>query len=40
MDIAFVDEKDNILVIYLDAITVFSKSNEEHVAHLLRVFGK
>ena len=40
MDIAFVEEKDKILVIYLDDITVFSKSDEEHVAHLLRVFRK
>jgi len=37
---AFVEEKDKILVIYLDDITVFSKSDEEHVAHLLRVFRK
>lgn len=40
MDIAFAEEKDKILVIYLDDITVFSKSDEEHVAHLLRVFRK
>ena len=35
MDIAFAEEKNKILVIYLDDITVFSKSDEEHVAHLL-----
>ena len=40
MDIAFVDEKDKILVIYLDDITIFSNSDEEHVTHLLRVFKK
>ena len=40
MDIAFVDENDKILVIYLDDITIFSKSDEEHVAHLLRMFKK
>jgi len=40
MDITFAEEKDKILVIYLYDITVFSKSNEEHVAHLLRVFRK
>ena len=40
MDIAFIDEKDKILVIYLDDITVLSKSYEEHVAHLLRMFKK
>jgi len=40
MDIAFAEEKDKILVIYLDDIMVFSKSDEEHIAHLLRVFRK
>ena len=40
MDIAFVEEKDKILVIYLDDITVFSKSDEEHAAHLRHVFKK
>ena len=40
MDIAFAEEKDKILVIYLDDITVFSKSDEEHAAHLRRVFKK
>ena len=40
MDIDFVDEKDKILVIYVDDITVFSKSEEEHVAQLLRMFRK
>lgn len=40
MDIAFVEERDKILIIYLDDITMFSKSDEEHVAHLLRVFRK
>ena len=39
-DIAFTNEKDKILVIYLDDITVLSKSEEEHVAHLLRTFKK
>ena len=40
MDIVFAEEKDKILVIYLDDITVFSKSDEEHAAHLMRVFKK
>ena len=40
MDIAFVEDRDKILVIYLDDITMFSKFDEEHVAHLLRVFRK
>ena len=34
------DKKDKILVIYLDEITVFSLSDEEHAAHLLRMFKK
>ena len=34
MDIAFTEEKDKILVIYLDDITVFSKSDKEHAVHL------
>ena len=40
MDIGFIDEKENILFIYLDDITVFSQSDEEHVAHLLRMLRK
>ena len=40
MDIEFANEKDNILVIYLDDTTVFSKYNEEHITHLIRVFRK
>jgi len=40
MEIAFDDEKDKIMVIYLDNIIVFSKSDKEHVAHLLRMFKK
>jgi len=40
MDIAFAEEKDTILVIYLDDITVYSNSNDEHIEHLQRVFRK
>jgi len=40
VDIAFAKEKDKILVLYVDDITVFSKSDEEHVAHLMLVFKK
>ena len=40
MDIDFADEKDKILVIYLDDITVFSQFDEEHVSRLLRMFRK
>jgi hypothetical protein len=40
MDIAFVGEKDKFVLIYLDDITVYSNSHEEHLKHLKRVFRK
>ena len=40
MDIAFVREKDKFVVIYLDDITVFSQSNDEHLKHLKHTFLK
>ena len=40
MDIAFAEEKDKFLVIYLDDITVYSNSDDEHIDHLQRVFKK
>jgi hypothetical protein len=40
MDIAFIREKDKFVVIYLDDITVFSKSDNEHCCHLRKVFSK
>jgi hypothetical protein len=40
MDIAFIEEKDQFVVIYLDDITVFSRSNKEHRCHLRKVFLK
>ena len=36
MDIAFADEKEKFIVIYLDDITVYSASDEEHLKHLRR----
>jgi hypothetical protein len=40
MDIAFNGEKDQFVVIYLDDITVFSRSDKEHCCHLRKVFLK
>ena len=40
MDVAFVGERDRFIVIYLDDITVFSKSKEDHVHHLKQTFTK
>jgi hypothetical protein len=40
MDIDFIGERDKFVVIYLDDITVFSRSEREHCEHLRRVFLK
>jgi hypothetical protein len=40
MNIAFIREKDNFMVIYLDDITVFSRSDKEHYCHPRKVFLK
>ena len=40
MDIAFVGEREKFVVIYLDEITVFSDSNENHLKHLEQTFLK
>ena len=40
MDIAFMGEKDKFVVIYLDDITVFSQSDDEHLKHLKQTFQK
>jgi hypothetical protein len=37
MDITFVGKKEKIIVIYLDDITIFSKSNKEHLQHLEKI---
>lgn len=40
MDISFLEDKDKYVGIYLDDITVFSKSNPDHLQHLRKVFPK
>jgi hypothetical protein len=40
MDIALADEKDKFIVIYLDDITIYSVSDQEHLKHLRRDFQK
>ena len=40
MDIAFVEEKDKFLVIYLDDITIFSQLDDEYLKHLKKTFLK
>ena len=38
MDIAFSEEIGYFIVIYPDDITFYSKTDEEHLAHLRKVF--
>jgi hypothetical protein len=38
MDITFAEEKDKFIVIYLDDITVFSDSDEQHLEHMKKIF--
>ena len=40
MDIAFADEKDKFVVIYMDDITVYSRWAKDHIRHLEIVFIK
>jgi len=40
MDISFVGEQDKFVVIYYDDLSVFSKSNEDHMIHLKQTFEK
>lgn len=38
MDITFANEKDVFLVVYLDVLTMFSGSNDQHLHHLRILF--
>jgi hypothetical protein len=40
MDIEFSEEKEKFIMIYLDDITVYSDSDEQHLGHLKKVFQK
>ena len=40
MYITFVGEIDKFIVIYLDDMTIFSKTSEEHLSHLKQTFKK
>ena len=40
MDLDFANEKDIFLVMYLDDLILFFKSDEEHMYHLKTVFQK
>eukprot|EP00253_Pinus_taeda_P029852 PITA_29852 len=40
MDIAFVGEKDKFVLVYLDDITIYSSSHQDHLQHLKKVFLK
>jgi hypothetical protein len=40
MDIAFVTERDDFVIIYLDDLTVFSKYDEDHLIHLKQTLEK
>jgi hypothetical protein len=40
MHISFIGERDKFVVIYLDDLTIFSKSDEDHLIHLKQTFEK
>ena len=40
MDIAFANENDVFLVVYLDDVMVFSHSDDEHLHHLRVIFQR
>ena len=40
MDIAFGEKKDKFVVVYMDDITMYSRSDKEHIKHLEKCFLK
>ena len=40
MDVAFVGQVNKFVVIYLDDITIFSKYDQKHLKHLMKVFDR
>ena len=40
MDIAFTEEKEKMVVVYLDDITIFSRREEDHLKHLVKILLK
>ena len=40
MDIAFAREKDKFAVVYMDNITVYARSDKEHIKHIEKKFLK
>ena len=38
MGIAFVEERDKFFVVYMDDITVYSRSDRDHIKHLEKFF--
>lgn len=40
MDVAFMGQVNKFVVIYLDDIIVFSKSDQKHLKHLIKVFDR
>ena len=38
--VPFTDERDKFVVIYLNDLTIFSKSDEDHLIHLKQTFEK
>ena len=40
MDIDLAQEKDKFVIVYMDGITMYSRSDKEHIKHLEKVFSE